>query len=95
MYRGVATNTITKQSWVTRYYEGYQDAHDAAEKLAKKQMPWANAFISVDEASEVSAAAAALGRKGGSVKSDAKTKASRENAKKGGWPKGKPRKPKN
>lgn len=37
--------------------------------------------------------AAALGRKGGSVRSEAKTKAVRENAKKGGWPKGKPRKP--
>lgn len=34
----------------------------------------------------------AMGRKGGSVKSEAKTKANRENAKKGGWPKGKPRK---
>lgn len=30
----------------------------------------------------------------GSVKSDAKAKAARENAKKGGWPKGKPRRPK-
>ena len=37
-------------------------------------------------------AAAALGCKGGSAKSEAKTKANRENAKKGGWPKGRPRK---
>lgn len=36
-------------------------------------------------------AASSLGRKGGSVRSEKKTAASRENAKKGGWPKGKPR----
>lgn len=36
--------------------------------------------------------AVALGRKGGQARSAAKTKAVRENAKKGGWPKGKPRK---
>ena len=42
-------------------------------------------------------AAVALGKLGGRAKSDAKTKAARLNAKKGGWPKGKkrgPRKPK-
>lgn len=39
-------------------------------------------------------AAQALGRLGGLAKSAAKTAAARENAKKGGWPKGKPRKPK-
>jgi hypothetical protein len=42
-------------------------------------------------------AARILGRKGGQAKSERKTKAVRENAKKGGWPKGKkrgPRKPK-
>jgi len=38
--------------------------------------------------------AVALGRKGGSVSSKAKTKAARENAKKGGWPKGRKRKDK-
>lgn len=38
-------------------------------------------------------AASALGRLGGKTKSAAKTKAARENAKKGGWPKGRPRKP--
>lgn len=37
--------------------------------------------------------AVALGRTGGQARSAAKTKAVRENAKKGGWPKGKPRKP--
>lgn len=37
--------------------------------------------------------AAALGRLGGKARSAAKTKAARENAKKGGWPKGRPRKP--
>jgi len=42
----------------------------------------------------MSAGAAVLGRKGGSVSSEAKTRANRQNAKKGGWPKGKPRKPK-
>jgi hypothetical protein len=35
--------------------------------------------------------AQALGKLGGSVSSDAKTAAARLNAKKGGWPKGKPR----
>jgi hypothetical protein len=35
--------------------------------------------------------AAALGRLGGSAKSKAKTRAARKNAKKGGWPKGRPR----
>lgn len=38
-------------------------------------------------------AAVALGKLGGRAKSEAKTKAARENAKKGGWPKGRPRKP--
>jgi hypothetical protein len=33
------------------------------------------------------------GRKGGSAKSPAKTRAARRNARKGGWPKGRPRKP--
>lgn len=37
--------------------------------------------------------AVALGRRGGQARSAAKTQAVRENAKKGGWPKGKPRKP--
>jgi hypothetical protein len=41
---------------------------------------------------DISAAAAAMGRKGGAVKSAKKTAAVRENAKKGGWPKGRPRK---
>lgn len=39
-------------------------------------------------------AAQQLGRLGGLAKSAAKTAAVRENAKLGGWPKGKPRKPK-
>jgi hypothetical protein len=38
-------------------------------------------------------AAVALGRLGGLVKSDKKSKSSPENGKLGGWPKGKPRKP--
>lgn len=33
-----------------------------------------------------------IGKKGGSVKSEKKAAASRENGKKGGWPKGRPRK---
>jgi hypothetical protein len=37
--------------------------------------------------------AVALGRLGGQQTSEAKKKAARENAKKGGWPKGKKRKP--
>lgn len=39
-------------------------------------------------------AAVALGRLGGKATSEAKAVAARENAKKGGWPNGKPRKPK-
>jgi hypothetical protein len=35
---------------------------------------------------------AEIGRTGGKATSEAKTLAARENAKKGGWPKGKPRK---
>jgi general stress protein YciG len=35
---------------------------------------------------------AEIGRKGGKAISEAKTQAARENAKKGGWPKGRPRK---
>jgi hypothetical protein len=38
-------------------------------------------------------AAVALGRLGGRVRSDAKTTAARQNGKKGGWPKGRLRKP--
>jgi hypothetical protein len=37
---------------------------------------------------------AEIGRTGGKATSEAKANAARENAKKGGWPKGKPRKPK-
>lgn len=37
--------------------------------------------------------AVALGKLGGRARSDAKTKAARKNAKKGGWPKGRKRKP--
>lgn len=37
--------------------------------------------------------AVALGKLGGRVSSDRKTKAARANAKKGGWPKGKKRRP--
>lgn len=37
--------------------------------------------------------AQALGRIGGKATSKAKTAAARKNAKKGGWPKGRPRKP--
>lgn len=37
--------------------------------------------------------AQALGRLGGKVRSKAKAEAARQNAKKGGWPKGRPRKP--
>lgn len=40
----------------------------------------------------VNAAAQALGRLGGKATSEAKTAACRENARKGGWPKGRPRK---
>jgi len=43
---------------------------------------------------EVSKYLAAIGRRGGKAKSYAKTAAVRANAKLGGWPKGKPRKPK-
>ena len=39
-------------------------------------------------------AAVALGKLGGRVRSDAKTHAARANGKKGGYPKGRPRKPK-
>jgi hypothetical protein len=42
---------------------------------------------------DLSAAAAAMGRKGGKSRSEAKRRAAKENAKKGGWPKGRPRKP--
>ena len=42
-----------------------------------------------------SLSASEIGRKGGSVSSEAKTAAVRINAKKGGWPKGKKRKPDN
>ena len=35
---------------------------------------------------------AEIGRTGGKATSEAKTQAARENAKKGGWPKGRPRK---
>jgi hypothetical protein len=36
----------------------------------------------------------AIGERGGKATSEAKTQAARENAKLGGWPKGKPRKTK-
>lgn len=44
--------------------------------------------------STTTTAAALLGRKGGQAKSPAKAAAARANGKKGGWPKGRPRKAK-
>ena len=41
---------------------------------------------------DISEAARIMGRKGGKSTSPDKQKASRENGKKGGWPKGRPRK---
>lgn len=46
---------------------------------------WDYELFSMDH--DISSAAAALGRKGGSAKTEAKQKASRENGKKGGRPK--------
>ena len=51
------------------------------------------AFELVRTIREIGNAAATLGKRGGIVKSKAKTRAVRENAKKGGWPKGRKRKP--
>jgi len=47
-----------------------------------------------DTPSSVRAYLANIGRKGGKSKSPAKLTAIAKNAKKGGWPKGRPRKPK-
>ena len=49
--------------------------------------------VGIRNKGEKNPAANELGRLGGKAKSETKTKAARENAKKGGWPKGKPRKP--
>ncbi len=45
-------------------------------------------------AESISEVMSAWGKKGGKAKSEAKATAARKNAKLGGWPKGKPRKPK-
>jgi len=66
----------------------YQITREAAEAVGVDIIEQS----AVEAEAELSAAAAALGRKGGSVRSEAKTKAVRENAKLGGWPKGRPRK---
>lgn len=50
-------------------------------------------LIGMAEERRLKAAAAALGRLGGKVRSAAKARAARLNARKGGWPKGRPRKP--
>jgi hypothetical protein len=42
--------------------------------------------------SEITKYLASIGRKGGKVRSEAKARAARKNAKKGGWPKGRQRK---
>jgi hypothetical protein len=48
----------------------------------------------MSEEDDIKKAAQILGRRGGQAKSERKTIAVRLNAKKGGWPKGRPRKPK-
>lgn len=53
---------------------------------------WPETYAWLDHELSKDPAAVALGRKGGSVKSAAKSKAAQANGKKGGWPKGKPRK---
>lgn len=63
----------------------YRDGECIAfREFDQKNITWMN---------PVSAAAATLGKKGGQATSPAKTAAVRENAKKGGYPKGRPRKP--
>lgn len=80
-------HALDAQSWVLLNYQIVSITKAEAPMMEK----WLNNLYAM---LGMSAGAAALGRKGGSAKSEAKTKASRENAKKGGWPKGKPRKPK-
>lgn len=69
--------------------EWYKITHEAVAAVGPKIVE----ASARDAEADLNQMAAALGRKGGSVSSEAKTKASRENAKKGGWPKGRPRKP--
>lgn len=78
-------HTVDATSWVMLNYQ--------IVSITKAETPmmerWLNNLYAM---LGMSVGAAALGRKGGSAKSEAKTKASRENAKKGGWPKGRLRK---
>jgi len=79
-------HTLDAQSWVLLNYQVIS--------LSKNEEPMMIKWLTNLYAMlGMSAGAAALGRKGGSVSSEAKTRANRQNAKKGGWPKGRPRKP--
>ena len=46
-YIGVAQSTVTGKEWSTKPCDTYEMAHLAAEYLAKKHIPVANAFIYV------------------------------------------------
>lgn len=59
---------------------------EACDKWCRKN-DTANTYAIIEEEDEVTLAARALGRKGGSAKSERKTTAVRENGKKGGRPK--------
>jgi hypothetical protein len=48
-YRGAIINEITGNARQTNWYNTYQAAHDAAEKLAKRKEVYANCRIDVKE----------------------------------------------
>lgn len=77
--------TLSAESWFLMAYQVVKATPEEFE-LLKKWVSLLAFLLEVDE----SAAAQSLGK----MKSEKKTKAARENAKKGGWKKGVPRKPK-
>jgi len=77
------TDIVNRLETAANMGEWYKITHEAAAAVGPKIVE-----ASATEAEmELDKAAAALGRKGGSVKSDKKAASSRENGKKGGRPK--------
>ena len=88
MFKGLVIDQLkTLDTRKTKSYSTYFDAHTAAEQLCRRTMG-DRGQVEVEEIdADISKAASAFAKLGGSCKSDAKTKSSRENGKLGGRPK--------
>lgn len=91
-----ATDRANAQSAASHLKPGSQSARDAKKtETTKSQQKLANRLLNLTmKQLGKNPAAVALGRLGGSANTPAQNAARAKNAKKGGWPKGRPRKKK-